>query len=81
MTASRTEPGEVSRQVDELIRGPQYTMMQADKDAVLVSLLRDLCRDAGQHCAAYGRFLQRLGAAPDTWETLADVPPLPVAMF
>jgi len=76
-----THVGEVDRQIDELIRGPQYAMMQADKDARLVSILRVLCRDVARRCAPYARFLERLGGEPDTWQTVADVPPLPVAMF
>ena len=81
MSAEQTELASIDRQIDELIRGPQYAMMQADKDALLVSILRVLCRDVARRCPPYGRFLQRLGPAPDTWRTVADVPPLPVAMF
>jgi len=81
MPADETDVRGVDRQIEELIRGPQYAMMQADKDARLVSILRVLCRDVARRCAPYGRFLQRLGKEPDAWQTVADVPPLPVAMF
>ena len=81
MSAEQTDATEIDRQIDELIRGPQYSMPQAEKDARLVSILRVLCRDVAGRCAPYGRFLQRLGKEPRTWQTLSDVPPLPVAMF
>jgi hypothetical protein len=81
MSVEQADVASIDRQIDELIRGPQYSMMQADKDALLVSILRVLCRDVARRCTPYGRFLQRLGGEPDAWRTVADVPPLPVAMF
>lgn len=71
----------VDQQVEALIRGPQYALPQAEKDALLTPILRDLCRDVGRRCGPYGRFLDRLGMPPDDWKTPADVPPLPVTMF
>ncbi|MEN6457542.1 MAG: acyl-protein synthetase [Thermoguttaceae bacterium] len=68
-------------QIDALIHGPQYAMTQAEKDAALTPILRNLCRDLAERCPAYGRFLSRLGADPATWRSPADLPPLPVAMF
>ncbi len=56
-------------------------MPQAEKDAVLTPILRELCPEIGRHCPPYARFLQRLGRSPAEWQSLADVPPLPVAMF
>jgi hypothetical protein len=81
MPAEQANVASVDQQIDELIRGPQYAMMQAEKDARLVSILRVLCRDVARRCAPYGRFLERLGGEPDGWRTVADVPPLPVSMF
>jgi phenylacetate-coenzyme A ligase PaaK-like adenylate-forming protein len=71
----------LEQQIDDLIRGPQYALRQAEKDALLTAILRDLCRDVAERCPAYARFLQRLGADNHNWQTLADVPPLPVSMF
>jgi len=71
----------IHQQVDDLIRGPQYALPQAEKDVLLTSLLRTLCRDVARRCPPYGRFLQRLGRPSDTWQTPADIPPLPVGMF
>ncbi len=67
--------------VDALIRGPQYAMRQADKDAILISLLRSLCREVAEHCRPYSRFLERSGGDCSLWRTVADIPPLPVTMF
>jgi phenylacetate-coenzyme A ligase PaaK-like adenylate-forming protein len=67
--------------VDELIRSAQYAMAQSEKDARLTPILRGLCRDIAERCPDYGRFLERLGGDPNDWQSVADVPPLPVAMF
>jgi phenylacetate-coenzyme A ligase PaaK-like adenylate-forming protein len=71
----------LEQQIDALIRGPQYAMRQAEKDAVLTAILRELCPEIARHCPPYDRFLQRLGRSPADWQTLSDVPPLPVSMF
>ena len=67
--------------VDDLIRGPQYALPQAEKDAQLLSILRPLCRQVAGQCEPYARFLQRFGGDVDAWRTVADIPPLPVSMF
>jgi hypothetical protein len=72
---------DIERQVEALIRGPQYARTQAEKDAALTAILRGLCRDMAARCPAYGRFLDHNGPPPEDWRTLAAVPPLPVAMF
>ena len=71
----------IDQQVDALIRGPQYAMPQAEKDAVLGPLLREQCRQMSQRCGAYRRFLEKLHGDPAAWTTTAQLPPLPVAMF
>ena len=72
---------DLDQQIDALIRGPQYALPQAEKDALLAPLLIALCRDLARRCPAYQRFLDRLGGHCDAWTAAADVPPLPVAMF
>ncbi|KKK64504.1 hypothetical protein LCGC14_2983510 [marine sediment metagenome] len=67
--------------VDDLIRGPQYALPQAEKDAQLLSILRPLCRQVAGQCEPYARFLQRFGGDVDAWRTVADIPPLPVSMM
>ncbi|MCC6126035.1 MAG: acyl-protein synthetase [Pirellulales bacterium] len=75
------EPLDIDQQVEDLIRGPQYALPQAEKDRVLLDVLRERCHKIALVCPAYGRFLDRLGTPPETWRSLADVPLLPVAMF
>jgi hypothetical protein len=72
---------DLEQRVDDLIRGPQYARPQAEKDAILTPILRSLCAAVAERCPPYRRFLDRLGHAPDRWEKLSDVPPLPVTMF
>ena len=71
----------LQQQIEELIRGPQYALPQAEKDARLTAILRELCRDVAAHCPPYRRFLDHAQAPPEDWRTLADIPPLPAAMF
>jgi hypothetical protein len=71
----------IEQRIDELIRGPQYARRQAEKESILVPMLRELCRDMARRCPPYGRFLERLGGDPDGWQTTTHVPPLPLAMF
>jgi hypothetical protein len=76
-----TSLSDIDQQVESLIRGPQYAMSQAEKDPLLVGILRRRCRDIADKCSAYGRFIGRLGLPVDDWRTVADVPPVPVSMF
>jgi hypothetical protein len=69
------------QQVDDLLRGPQYAMPQAEKEAMLVAILRSLCREVAEHCPPYARFLEHFAGDTGAWQTTADVPPLPVGMF
>lgn len=71
----------IDQQIDALIRGPQYAMLQAEKEVVLTSILRELCPEIARNCPPYQRFLQRLGLFPDDWRTISDVPAVPVSMF
>jgi len=70
-----------SQDLTPLLRGPQYALPQAEKEARLLPIVRALCVDMARRCPPYGRFLKRLGGDPDAWQTLADVPPLPVSVF
>jgi hypothetical protein len=77
----QTSADALEEQVTELIRGPQYGLAQAEKDARLAPILARLCVEMAAGCEAYGRFLARLGTDPASWRRIADVPPLPVSMF
>jgi hypothetical protein len=75
------EPLEIDQQVESLIRGPQYALPQAEKDQLLLGILRERCRSMARNCPAYGRFLDRLGPPPEEWHSISDVSPVPVSMF
>jgi hypothetical protein len=67
--------------VTELVAGEQFTLTQAEKDGMLLEILKPLCAEVAAACPAYGRFLVRLGQPIIDWQRVADVPPLPVTMF
>jgi hypothetical protein len=75
------ESSEIDSQVEDLIRGPQYALAQAEKDRLLIGILRKRCEEMAARCPAYGRFLEKLGPPPADWRCVADVPPVPVSMF
>ena len=58
----------LEQEIEQLIRGPQYALPQAKKDARLTAILRELCRDVAARCPPYGRFLDRAGPP---WRALA----------
>jgi len=65
---------------DELLRAPQFSLPQAEKEARLLPRLLQLVDHHRRACAPYARFLAAIG-----WdgaaETLADLPQLPVGVF
>lgn len=71
----------IDDQIEALIRGPQYATRQAEKEVLLVPVLRELCCDVADRCPPYRRFLELFGGNPDNWRSPADIPPLPVTMF
>lgn len=83
MTASPepARPRSLDEEVAALIRGPQYGLPQAEKDERLTPILARLCGEMTASCPPYRLFVERLGTPPESWERIADVPPLPVSMF
>jgi len=81
MSSEQSTAASLDQQVDALIRGPQYATEQADKDVLLLAVLRALCRDVAERCPPYRRFLEKLGGGVDAWQSTGDVPPLPMTMF
>lgn len=71
----------IAERIEALLHGPQYGLAQAEKDALLTPLLRELCRDMAVACPAYRRFLDKFGGNLDNWRSPADVPPVPASMF
>lgn len=71
----------LEREIEALLRGPQYATRQKDKEQLLVPYFRTLCQNMAETCPPYGRFLERLVSPIDQWRELADIQPLPVTMF
>lgn len=67
--------------VDDLLNRPQYSLAQAEKDAILAERLRGLTLWHRDRCAGYGRILSGLGHDPERIESVHDVPMLPVGLF
>ncbi len=71
----------LDERVTALIRGPQYELKQAEKEARLTPLLGKLCATMAASCEPYRLFLERVGTPPETWRGMAEIPALPVSMF
>jgi hypothetical protein len=81
MAAEPETPSPVPAEVEELIRGPQYALPQAEKERRLLPLIARSCREMAERCPPYARFLDRLGGGVEDWASLIEIPPLPVTMF
>src|SRR4051794_35337029 len=66
--------------LDELLRAPQYSLTQAEKETHLLNVMRELVEHHRRTCPAYDRMLTSVGSAPEL-DSLADVPYLPVGLF
>jgi hypothetical protein len=81
MAAELEAPFPMPAAVEELIRGPQYALPQAEKERRLLPLIVRSCREMAARCPPYARFLDRLGGGAEDWASLIEIPPLPVTMF
>jgi hypothetical protein len=66
---------------DDLLNLPQYSLPQADKEAMLTDRLRELTILHRERCEPYRRILDALGRDPVAIRVPADVPLLPVGLF
>lgn len=66
--------------LDELIAAPQFSLTQAAKERHLLAQMRELVEHHRHSSPAYARILASVGA-PDSVESLASVPYLPVGLF
>jgi hypothetical protein len=67
--------------IDDLLSRPQYSVAQAEKEALLTERLRSLTLLHRDRCGGYARILAGLGHDPETIESVYDVPMLPVGLF
>jgi hypothetical protein len=66
---------------DDLIQRPQYSIPQAEKEAVLLAELTRLGRHHRQRSSDYARLTRVLFPGGNEPHTLAEIPYLPVALF
>lgn len=66
--------------LDELIRAPQYSLTQAEKEAELLQQMTELVAHHRQACPDYDRLLRSVGGST-SFERLDEVPYLPVGLF
>ncbi len=66
---------------EELLSAPQYSLPQAEKEAVLLEQLAELTAHHRRHCADYDRLLRVLYADSAAPARLSDLAYLPVGLF
>jgi hypothetical protein len=66
--------------LDELLAAPQYSLTQAEKERYLLDQMQELVAHHRSASPEYARILASLGG-PARFESLADVPYLPVGLF
>jgi hypothetical protein len=67
--------------ITELLDAPQYSIPQAQKEAVLLGHLNDLDLQHRSHCAEYGRLVSTLHPDLNRAQSLAELPFIPVGLF
>jgi phenylacetate-coenzyme A ligase PaaK-like adenylate-forming protein len=67
--------------INDLLVIPPFSLEQTSKKALLLSRLNALTRHHKENCAYYRGILSGLGRHQDTFDTLEDVPFIPVSMF
>ena len=65
----------------ELFTRPQFSIPQAEKEALLLSELIQMISLHRSACAAYRRITDVVDAPSQTYQSLAEVPYLPVSLF
>jgi phenylacetate-coenzyme A ligase PaaK-like adenylate-forming protein len=68
-------------QVEDLLGAAQYSLADADKQALLTERLRQLTLLHHERCDPYRRILIGLNQTAETITSLADAPMLPVGLF
>lgn len=66
--------------LDELLAAPQYSLTQAEKERHLLGLMTQLVAHHRHAGVDYDRILRSIGV-PERFDSLADIPYLPVGLF
>ena len=66
--------------LDDLIAAEQYSLTQVEKERHLTTLMRQLVAHHRRACPPYDRVLRSIGC-PERFDSLAEVPYLPVGLF
>ena len=66
---------------DDLLHAPQYSLPQAQKEAVLVPQFNELTRHHRRNCPPYDRLLAAVYPGESDANSLAEIPFLPIALF
>src|SRR5665811_2300706 len=82
-SASDSEPGGIveSPALTELFTRPQFSIPQAEKERLLLGELTQMVSMHRSACSPYRRITDVVGETPQTYESLAQLPYLPVALF
>lgn len=65
----------------EWLSCPPYSLEQDKKEKFLLAALTALTAYHYQHCPPYARVLDLLGYEPQRWQSLSDIPMLPIQLF
>ena len=66
---------------EQLLELPPASLRQAEKEAMLLDGMNELMRFHYEHCPEYGRVVDVAWGGLRRYETLADVPYVPVSLF
>ncbi len=81
MNAAIADRSQLDAQIEVLIKNRQYSTPQSEKEQTLLPLLQAQCQWMADASPEYRLFLTRLGHPIEQWQSLLEIPPLPVSMF
>jgi hypothetical protein len=67
--------------LETLLARPAFSVAQAERVALMLPALRELCLHHNAMCPPYARILERVWGARTRFDTIEDMPFLPVSLF
>ena len=72
---------DIKSKIKEIISQEQYKITQKEKDSLLLPLLKERIKANIEFSPIIKKFYASLGKGLESFEELADIPPIPVSMF
>ncbi|MHA1583994.1 MAG: LuxE/PaaK family acyltransferase [Promethearchaeota archaeon] len=72
---------DLKSEINAIISNTQFSNAQIEKEIKLLEILKEQIKNSKENSLNLRKFYETLGSDPIKYETIADIPPLPVSMF